>query len=195
MRILLLGPRRVGWEEKFRAFGDELIQTEERLIGYEPWLDSIDFLISYGYRYILRPAVFERFGIKAINLHISLLPWNRGADPNIWSFLENTPKGVSIHVIDEGLDTGPILLQEEVTMDECETLRTSYNKLTNTIEQLFWNNWPLIRSGKIIPKQQPAGGSFHYKKDLNSYLYLLSEGWDTPVRKLIGQAINKPEGR
>jgi methionyl-tRNA formyltransferase len=195
MKVLLLGPRRIGWEEKFRAYGDDMMQTEERLNGDEPWLDNTDVLVSYGYRHILRPAVFERFGIRAINLHISMLPWNRGADPNAWSFLEDTPKGVSIHVIDKGLDTGDLLLQEEVTMDDSETLRTSYDKLTRSIERLFWSHWEQLREGIIVPKPQPQGGSMHYKKDLNSYLHLFTDGWDTPVRLLIGRAKLRTEGR
>ncbi|AGA56415.1 methionyl-tRNA formyltransferase [Thermobacillus composti KWC4] len=188
MKVLLLGPQRPGWEEKFRAFGDEMIHAEDRLTGDEPWLNRVDFLVSYGYRHILRPAVFDRFGNRAINLHISLLPWNRGADPNVWSFLEDTPKGVTIHVIDERLDTGHILLQEEVAMNELDTLRTSYNRLTQTIERLFWDNWEQLRACRIMPKAQPRGGSMHYKKDLHPYLHLLTDGWDTPVQALIGRA-------
>ncbi|MCL0081308.1 hypothetical protein M1N64_03665 [Peptococcaceae bacterium] len=48
----------------------------------------------------------DKFQGRAINLHISFLPWNRGADPNFWSFIENAPVGVSIHYLDEGIDTG-----------------------------------------------------------------------------------------
>lgn len=195
MKVLLLGPRRPGWIEKFRAFGDELIQTEERLNAHEPWLDTIDYLVSYGYRHILSSAVLGRFGIRAINLHVSLLPWNRGADPNIWSFLEDTPKGVSIHVIDEGLDTGPVLLQEKVIMVDSDTLRTSYDRLTHTIERLFWDNWERLRECKIPPQEQPKGGTIHYKKDLQPYLHLLTDGWDTPVKPLIGRAKILTEGR
>ena len=47
-----------------------------------------------------------------INLHISYLPYNRGSYPNYWSFKENTPNGVSIHHIDDGIDTGPVLVQK-----------------------------------------------------------------------------------
>ena len=39
-----------------------------------------------------------------VNLHISYLPFNRGSHPNYWSFVENTPKGVSIHEIDEQIE-------------------------------------------------------------------------------------------
>ena len=63
-------------------------------------------------------------------MHISLLPWNRGYHPNIWSFLEDTPKGVTIHYINEGIDTGDIIVQKEIVIDEDkETLKSSYEIL------------------------------------------------------------------
>jgi len=75
-------------------------------------------------------------GNRAINLHPSLLPWNRGAHSNFWSFLEDTPKGVTIHIIDEGIDTGDILLQKKIKFDQSkETLRSSYGRLQQELQQ------------------------------------------------------------
>ncbi|MCD8568399.1 MAG: formyl transferase, partial [Geovibrio sp.] len=84
-----------------------------------PLIEEIkpDLIISYSYRYIIGEDVISAMNGGIINLHISYLPWNKGADPNIWSFLENTPKGVTIHKIDEGLDTGEILVQEELVFN------------------------------------------------------------------------------
>ena len=52
-----------------------------------------------------------------INLHISYLPYNRGAHPNFWSFVENTPSGVSIHQVDSGIDTGKIVIQKQINFN------------------------------------------------------------------------------
>lgn len=46
-----------------------------------------------------------------MNLHISYLPWNKGADPNFWSCIDGTPAGVTLHHIDAGVDTGDIIAQ------------------------------------------------------------------------------------
>lgn len=82
---------------------------------------------------------------QIFNLHISLLPYNREASPNFFSFIENTPKGVTIHQIDEGLDTGPILAQKELFFDESkETFASSYEKLILEIQMLFKENWSSI---------------------------------------------------
>jgi methionyl-tRNA formyltransferase len=153
--------------------------------------NAVDFIVSYGYRHILEKSVIEHLGGTIINLHISLLPWNRGADPNLWSFLENTPKGVTIHYVDEGLDTGDIISQLELFFDEQnDTLKTTYEKLSQQMVELFKNNWPNILSGNIMRKKQPSFGSFHRLKDKERFNYLLAEkGWETPVRELIGKAL------
>ena len=71
-------------------------------------------------------------------MHISFLPYNKGADPNLWSYLENSPKGVTIHKIDKGINTGDILLQKEVQDNiETDTLKTSFNRLIDEIVILF----------------------------------------------------------
>jgi methionyl-tRNA formyltransferase len=190
MKILLLGPERLWLKHFLESFGDQVIQYQEKLDENSPILNGVDFIISYGYRYIIKPDIVRKFKNKAINLHISYLPWNRGADPNLWSFLEDSPKGVTIHYIDRGLDTGDIIVQKEVPYHEDDTLRTTYERLTQTIEQLFMEYWPLIREGKIRGIPQPKGGSYHKLKDKEKYLHLLTDGWDTPIRNLIGKAKN-----
>lgn len=145
-----------------------------------------DLIISYGYRYLIKPEIIYNYFNKIINLHIALLPWNKGADPNIWSFLENTPKGVSIHLIDEEIDTGDILLQKKVFFNEDdETLSSTYNKLHVEIQKLFKENYEDIINLKILPIKQIGRGSVHYAKDFKKISFLIKEkGWDTPIREL-----------
>ena len=45
---------------------------------------------------------------------MSFLPYNRGSHPNFWSFIDDTPKGITIHEIDEGADTGNIVFQKKI---------------------------------------------------------------------------------
>lgn len=148
--------------------------------------NNYDLLISYGYRYIIKKNVIESFNNRIINLHISLLPWNKGADPNIWSFLEDTPKGVTIHLIDEGIDTGPVLYQREIAFDDKnETLATSYNKLNRLIQGLFKEKWPEIETLEFSTRPQEGEGTIHFIKDMEKIKFLVQEkGWDTPVVEL-----------
>jgi len=92
-----------------------------------------DLVVSYSYRHIIKQDVLDTLPDKFINLHIALLPYNRGADPNAWSFLDETPKGVTIHIIDKGIDTGPILCQREVFFDYAkDTLGGTYKSKFKT---------------------------------------------------------------
>ena len=115
-----------------------------------------DFIISFGYRHKINKEVINLFkNNNIINLHHSYLPFNRGVDPNFWSIVDNNPSGVTIHLIDENLDTGDILLQERVFFDyEKDTLETSYNILIDKLSVLFLNHWDLIKNNKIIPFPQ-----------------------------------------
>ncbi len=161
-----------------------VVQTMDRMD--EQFLDEhpVDLLVSHGYRHILRPAILDRFPGRAVNLHISYLPWNRGADPNLWSFIDNTPKGVSIHYLDAGIDTGDIIAQRLVEFGAGETLGTSYARLQKEIAQLFAENWNRIRSGTCEAVKQAGAGSFHRVADRERVAHLLTNGWDTPVAQL-----------
>lgn len=130
-----------------------------------------EIVISYNYSHIVKEDVIDLLGDKIINMHCSLLPWNKGASPNIWSFIDDTPKGVTIHVLEKGLDTGRLLLQEEVTFDEeTETLASSYNKLQETIVDLLVSNLEDILDGNIVPTEQKGEGSYHRTSDLKALL-------------------------
>ena len=190
MKILLLGPPRPEIIQHITERGDEVKVTEKKLCLETPLIQETDFLISYGYHHILKPDILGNFPNKAINIHISLLPWNRGADPNLWSFLEDTPKGVTIHYLDEGIDTGDILVQTKTEFTNQDTLRSSYDKLTKIAINLFQSSWLKIRDGKINPQPQPVDGSVHRIRDRERYQHLLINGWDTPVVNLIGKALN-----
>nr|WP_243284314.1 formyltransferase family protein [Clostridium tyrobutyricum] len=143
-----------------------------------------DLIISYNYKYIIKKDIIDYMKKRIINLHISLLPWNRGASPNLWSFLEDTRKGVTIHLIDEGLDTGKILLQKEIIFDESkETLKSSYDKLHKEIVKLFKENWKDIKNDRIVPKPQKGVGTKHFVNDFKNIKSLITS-WDINILKL-----------
>ena len=202
MKILYLSPHRQLIEFLERG-GDEVVQYLEPLADKHEdekthkiyytlrpeaieLLKDIDFIISYGYRSIICPEITDRFKGRAVNLHISYLPYNRGADPNLWSFLEDTPIGVTIHCLDGNIDTGDVIVREKVEFDlETDTLRTTYRRLSETIEALFCRVWPEIRAGKVNPLPQLT---YHRARDKDKYHDLLTRGWDTPIKDILGKA-------
>ncbi len=161
MKILFLGGNELSLRlvEFLKGVGEEVIYTEERIdLEFVRTIDP-EFIVSYNYKHIIPKEVVRSYYPRIINLHISFLPYNKGYYPNVWSFLEDTPKGVSIHIVDEGVDTGPILLQKEVFIDEeKETLRSSYLKLHEEIQRLFKENWDKIKNMEIKPFRQHGGG-------------------------------------
>jgi len=153
----------------------EVWHTDEKIqstIGY-------DLVISYGYRHILKKEIIESSTAPIVNLHISYLPWNRGAHPNFWSFYECTPSGVSIHLIDEGVDTGAIIYQRYVNFDkEEDTFSKTYKKLIVEIEKLFRDNIDELISKKFIATPQRRKGSYHSVANLPKEFI----GWDTVIK-------------
>jgi len=187
MNIIFLGEPDSPLIQYLQNGGDEIVVAADKIDMSFLDLHHPEFIISYGYRHILSADILGKYPNKAINLHISLLPWNRGADPNFWSFVENTPKGVTIHYLDEGIDTGDIIVQKEVKFSEHDTLRTSYLKLHEEIQVLFRKHWVNIRLGECSRIPQTCFCPIplsHKSMDKEKLAFLLTDGWDTPVRIL-----------
>ena len=188
MKILVLRNKITPISKIIEQIGDDVLEWSDPIDRLFIEQNRIDFAVSHGYRHIIKKSIINRFHQRIINLHISLLPWNRGADPNLWSFLDDTPKGVTIHYVDEGIDTGDIIVQKEVAFkNDQETLATTYQTLQAEIIDLFKLNWPLIRDERCSCLKQANGGTFHNSLDKRKYLNLLVDGWDTPVSLLIGK--------
>lgn len=163
---------------------EELIVHQDKLTESDIARFAPELIVSYSYRHILKRAVLDTMPGRFINLHISLLPFNRGADPNAWSYLDGTPKGVTIHQIDEGIDTGPILLQQAVRIDEArETLASSYSRLHDAMAGLFMANWRELRAGSVQAQPQTGDGTFHLSNDFARLKDILlgAEGWNVPI--------------
>lgn len=182
--VLYLGPSNERLIQSIEASGCRVIVVDDKLTEGMPFLQKSDWLVSYRYRHIIPSSIVKQFNERAINLHISFLPWNRGADPNLWSFIEQTPKGVSIHYIDEGIDTGALIARQRVFFKSTETLASSYEALNRKLEALFMKVWPVLIEGKMRSFPQRGSGSVHYKKDRNKVWSLLSKGWETKLEDL-----------
>lgn len=142
-----------------------------------------DLVISYNYKYMISQDVIKEMNGNIINLHISYLPWNKGANPNIWSIIEDTPKGVTIHYVDEHLDTGKIIYQKEVCFKETDTLRNSYEKLQLEIQELFKKAFKQYDLWKAKAKECKEEGTYHTTKDFNEIKPLISN-WDMPLYEI-----------
>ena len=123
--------------------------------------------LSILFGYLLKPEFLEIFPRGVANLHPSLLPHNRGAFPNVWSIVDGTPAGVTLHHLDAGVDTGDIIAQREVAIEPVDTGESLYRKLEEASLELFQEIWPRFRAGKVTPRpQDPEAGSYHRTGDV-----------------------------
>ena len=190
---LFLGPETSPLAEWLESVEPSFLQTEQNIDAEFIDENEIGLLVSYGYRHILKQPLLEKLPGRAVNLHISLLPWNRGADPNLWSFLDDTPKGVTIHYLDEGIDTGDIIAQRRIEFSdpEHETLATTYGQLDTLIQALFRESWQSIKDGSCERSRQSGAGSYHTTADRAAVAALLTDGWDTPVVRLLSRRASR----
>jgi methionyl-tRNA formyltransferase len=141
-------------------------------------LSKYDLVLSFGYRHLIPQSVLETAKRDPLNLHISLLPYNRGAHPNFWAHYDGTPSGVTIHLIDTGIDTGKIVFQKRVIFLPTQiTFRQRYNFLIHSIENLFMHNFLKIINNNFETFDQKGAGTFHLKSDLPA----MFKGWDSVV--------------
>ena len=177
-KVLILGP----YDKTLQLTLDEhqTLVTSDRINEGYISNNKISLLISYGYRFILPQSIIDEVNGNAVNLHISMLPWNKGADPNFWSWYEGTPKGVSIHWITAGLDEGQIISQMEVNLKPEMTLKESYEFLNKKIIELFNKDITSILNGNAAKLDQEPGGTSHKSYERLKLWDMFPLGWDTP---------------
>ncbi len=148
---------------------------------------KIDLVVCFGYDYIFRSSEIDYCPI--INLHPSYLPWNRGPFPNFWSWLTDSPKGVTIHYVDPGVDTGDIIAQKKLdNLNDGMTLYQTNLETLDATAKLFAETWPLIREGKNQRHPQLGQGSYHTKRDILPLQDILKNtSPDTPIREIIAE--------
>jgi methionyl-tRNA formyltransferase len=129
--------------------------------------EKVDLGILAWWPRIINSDLIEISKNGFINLHPSLLPNNRGKHPNFWAIVEENPFGVSIHKVDEGIDSGPIIAQEKIEYDWSDTGETLYRKAQRVIVDLFQKTYPEIVSGKYrLQNQELNTGTFHMASEI-----------------------------
>jgi phosphoribosylglycinamide formyltransferase 1 len=113
---------------------------EERDVAMADWLErhGARVVICAGYMHLLTPAFLERFPGRIVNVHPSLLPRFPGTHPIEDALATGAAEtGVTVHVVDEGVDTGPILAQERVAIAPGETAEQLRERLHEVEHRLL----------------------------------------------------------
>jgi methionyl-tRNA formyltransferase len=126
--------------------------TVAALRAWEP-----DFLVVVAFGQILRQDVLDIPRIAPVNVHASLLPRWRGAAPIQAAVRAGDPyTGITTMVMDAGLDTGPILLQDSIPIAPDETGQSLHDKLAQLGANLLVFTIRWLCAGSIFPHPQPA---------------------------------------
>jgi len=117
----------------------------QRDVTMANWLQEhgVRLVVCAGYMHLLTDAFLDRFPSRIVNVHPSLLPEFPGAraiDDAIAAGVETT--GVTVHLVDEGLDSGPVVRQEPVPVEPRETLverihAVEHRLLPEAVEELL----------------------------------------------------------
>ncbi len=114
-----------------------------------------EVIVAVAYGQILRQEVLDLPPNGVLNVHPSLLPRWRGASPISAAILAGDEKtGVTIMLMDAGMDSGPILAQREVTIDPDDTAATLSDRLSSLGADLLAETLPVWLRGEIAPKAQ-----------------------------------------
>ena len=153
--------------------------------------NKVNLIISDRYTHLIPKKIIDFKKNKIINFHNSYLPLNRGYHPLFWAIFNKTVLGVTIHLIDEGIDTGKIIYQKKIRYNSTDTLRELYDKQRLTFFDLFKKNWSQIKKSNFkLKSNNKKKGSIRYKKDNKLFLKKLKNSWDTSVRDVQKIRIN-----
>ena len=188
-KIRILGPksRNESIRKKLCEQGFEVIVSPDpydadSVDGFSP-----DIILSSGYDRLLRPDTVQKYPKRIINLHAAYLPWARGIGTTLFATVLRYPYGVSIHFINEGLDTGNLIARKLVRTEQDDTLRTFYSKLLSATEDLFFESFPKIVAGQTNGVPQEELGDINTNRSrlqFESVMHCCPNGYDTLITDL-----------
>lgn len=151
------------------------------LVISEKFKSPLGVVIDFGI--IIGQDVIDAFELGIINSHFSLLPEWRGADPITFSILSGQTKtGVSLMVIDAGLDTGKIIAQKSLPINADETGITLTDRLIHLSDAMLQEHLSVYAAGERVPRSQPHPDRATYSRKLAKDDGILD--WDKTAEQL-----------
>lgn len=133
------------------------------LIANHPLRSRAGVVIDFGI--IISQDVIDSFELGIVNSHFSLLPKWRGADPITFSILKgDTETGVTLMLIVEKLDEGPILAQQALPLSSDITTPTLTDQLIQLSDAMLQTTLPLYFESQVQPREQPSEGATYSTK-------------------------------
>ncbi|WP_440067179.1 methionyl-tRNA formyltransferase [Tenacibaculum discolor] len=129
------------------------LKSEEFQEDLKKWNANLQVIVAFR---MLPKSVWAMPEFGTFNLHASLLPEYRGAAPINWAIINGETKtGVTTFFIDDKIDTGEIILQSEVTIEEDEIVGELHDRLMHLGAKLVAETLDLIAKGDVTTTKQP----------------------------------------
>ncbi|TAL50139.1 methionyl-tRNA formyltransferase [Patescibacteria group bacterium] len=136
------------------VFQPSSLKTDQHIGKILKNLDA-DFFVVVAYGKIIPKTILDIPKLGCINVHPSLLPRHRGPSPMQWAIAQgDVTTGVTIMLLDEGMDTGPLLASEHVTIDADEIYETLVAKVRTIGPQLLTSTLKRFAAGEIMAIKQ-----------------------------------------
>ncbi|NDY42000.1 methionyl-tRNA formyltransferase [Dissulfurirhabdus thermomarina] len=143
-----------------------------------------DFLVVAAYGQILPEALLAVPRRHPVNVHASLLPAYRGAAPIQWAILNGeTETGITLMVMDRGMDTGPVLLQRALEIGPDETFGELLPRMARLGAEVLVEGLDRLAAGEIQPMPQPGEG-ISLAPPIRPEMARVD--WHTPAARLAG---------
>lgn len=154
-----------------------------------PWKPAA--IASVGYLDIIKMHVLEAVGNRVFNCHYALLPANRGRSSVPWAIIDgDTVTGITYHWIEQGIDTGRILLQASCRITPDDTQATLFAKLHGLAHDFFMAALRLAMVDTFGVPQQHEGASYH--KAGPPHNGVINPNWDNAYIERFIRAMTYP---
>jgi len=151
-----------------RAYQCKVVDASQITAGNAATLlGDVELLILAWWPKILPKSLIDIPRRGVVNFHPSLLPYNRGKHYNFWTIVEDSPFGVSLHLVNEGVDQGDVLFQASIAKTWEDSGGSLYLAAKQAMVALFETHYEDLVTGNYVRKPQDlAKGSFHLAKEL-----------------------------
>jgi methionyl-tRNA formyltransferase len=134
---------------------------------------NFDFVLVVGWYHMIPKTWLKKY--DCLGIHASLLPRYRGGAPLVWAMINGeTETGVSLFLMDEGVDTGPVLAQKQISITEQDTIKTLLEKVAVEVKKICKHELPVIslqekteeksasNKGDLYPQRSPKDGKITF---------------------------------
>jgi methionyl-tRNA formyltransferase len=150
---------------------------------------EINVGLMMTFPFLLTEEIWKLPAKGFINFHFGLLPQCRGPQPILWHMLNNDPEaGVTLHKVDGGIDTGEIVMQEKISIDEMDTYGVLQSKLAYLAAKPAANLLKILSYGTVVPSlpQDESKASYYEMPTAKD----LTINWQTMNAATIVRVVN-----